>query len=189
MKSIVLSSVAIAMLVFSGCADKEPVVDEKPAVIEKKDTTSSKKAENVKTEVVSSSDAVIDENRGSSSESNEMIMARLQKEFTTVYFDYDKFNIRPDMKDRVSNSAKIANGPASDYSIKLEGNCDEWGSDEYNYALGLKRAAAVKKALVAEGINSSRISMVSNGESSPVCNDKTKECWAQNRRVDFELRQ
>jgi len=186
MKSIVLSSVAIAMLVFSGCADKEPVVEKKPAV-EKKDTTATKKADAVETEIVSKEDVVIDENKLDNSESNEMKIARLQKELTTVYFDYDKFNIRPDMQSRVSNSATVANGPAYDYAIKLEGNCDEWGSDEYNFALGLKRASSVKKALVSQGISSSRISMVSYGESNPVCTDKTKECWAQNRRVDFKL--
>ena len=73
------------------------------------------------------------------------------------------------------------------FNIILEGNCDEWGSDEYNFALGLKRAEAVKKAIVAEGVDASRVSMVSFGESSPTCTDKTKECWAQNRRVDFKL--
>ncbi len=188
MKSIVLSSVAIAMLVFSGCADKEPVVDEKPQVAEKQDTTSTKQVAEVKTETVSSDNAIISDSTGANSESDDMKIARLQKEFTTIYFDYDRFDIRSDMQNKVSNTATVANGPASEYSIKLEGNCDEWGSDEYNYALGLKRATSVKKALVAEGVNSSRISTISYGESNPVCSDKTKECWAKNRRVDFELR-
>ena len=71
--------------------------------------------------------------------------------------------------------------------IKLEGNCDEWGSDEYNYALGLRRANAVKAAMTAQGVSADRITMVSYGESNPVCTDKTKECWAHNRRVDFKL--
>jgi len=188
MKSIVLSSVAIAMLVFSGCADKDPVVEKKPTPVEKKDdTTATKKVDNVQTETVSPDNMVINENKVANSESADMKIARLEKELATVYFDYDKFNIRADMKDKVSSDAKIANADAYDYAIKLEGNCDEWGSDEYNFALGLKRASSVKKALVSHGISSSRISMVSYGENNPVCRDKTKECWAKNRRVDFKL--
>jgi peptidoglycan-associated lipoprotein len=116
-----------------------------------------------------------------------MNIANLEKELSIVYFDFDKFNIRADMQDRVTNSATVANAGASAFTVKLEGNCDEWGSDEYNFALGLKRASTVKKALVAEGVNESRITMVSYGESNPVCNDKTKDCWANNRRVEFKL--
>jgi peptidoglycan-associated lipoprotein len=187
MKSIVLSSVAIAMLVFSGCADKEPVVEKKTEVQKTQDTTSTKKADDVQTETVSTENVVINENTTSSSESDEMKIARLQGELSTVYFDYDRFNIRADMKDKISSDADVANSEASEYGIKLEGNCDEWGSDEYNIALGLKRASSVKKALVAQGVDASRISMVSYGESNPVCTDKTKECWAKNRRVDFKL--
>ena len=52
---------------------------------------------------------------------------------------------------------------------------------------GLKRANTVKTAIIAEGVDEKRITMVSYGESNPVCTDKTKECWAQNRRVDTKL--
>ena len=114
-------------------------------------------------------------------------MAMLEKELSSVYFDYDKFNIRSDMKNSVSSDAKIVNSDASKFNIKLEGNCDEWGSDEYNFALGLKRASAIKNALIAEGVSASRISMVSYGETNPVCSDKTQACWSKNRRVDFKL--
>ena len=182
MKSIVLSSVVMAMLVFSGCADKEPAVDEKA-----KQEVVAQEVEAVKTETVSDQDAAVGESGMSTSDSNEMTMANLEKELLTVYFDYDKFHIRPDMESKVTTSATVANAGASAFTVKLEGNCDEWGSDEYNFALGLKRSSTVKKALVAEGVNESRITMVSYGESNPVCNDKTQECWAQNRRVDFKL--
>ena len=76
---------------------------------------------------------------------------------------------------------------AEKYSLKLEGNCDEWGSDEYNFALGLKRANAVKDELLNNGVASERITLVSYGSSNPVCTEKTQECWSKNRRVDFKL--
>ncbi len=70
-------------------------------------------------------------------------------------------------------------------ALKIEGNCDEWGSDEYNFALGLKRAKSAKDALVEEGLDASKITTVSLGESNPKCTAKTEECWQQNRRVEF----
>jgi peptidoglycan-associated lipoprotein len=120
-------------------------------------------------------------------DSNEMTMSGLESQMESVNFDFDKFNIRPDMEDRIKNNAGLANGAALSYMIKLEGNCDEWGSDEYNFALGLRRANATKSALLNEGVEEKRITMVSYGESNPICSDKTKNCWAKNRRVDFKL--
>ncbi len=183
MKNIVMSSVVMALLMFSGCSDKEPAVDEKSQVQE----VVAQEVETVKTEVVEASDVAVNGSSMSSSDSSEMNMANLEKQLTTVYFDYDRFNIRADMQSKVTNSASVANNAASSFTVKLEGNCDEWGSDEYNFALGLKRASTVKKALIAEGVSENRITMVSYGESNPVCSNKTQDCWAQNRRVDFKL--
>ena len=176
MKSIVLSGVVAALLVFSGCSSKDPVVDAQAQEVE---APVAQEVKAVETETVSSEDSVIS--------SGTLSMSDIEKQLTSVYFDFDKFNINADMQDRVSNGATVANAAASAYSVKLEGNCDEWGSDEYNFALGLKRANAVKKALIAEGVDASRVAMVSYGESNPVCNDKTKDCWSKNRRVDFKL--
>jgi peptidoglycan-associated lipoprotein len=108
----------------------------------------------------------------------------------SVHFAFDKYNISDEMRAvTVSNYAKIDETieSYSDLKIKLEGNCDEWGSDEYNYALGLKRAKATKDALIADGVDTNRIVMVSFGEANPICTEKNTDCWKMNRRVDYKL--
>ena len=176
MKSVVLSGVVASLLLFSGCSDKTPVVDEKAPVAQK-----AQEVTPVASETVSGEDSSVD------SISHEATIAELENQLTSVYFDFDKYKITSDMQAKVSADATFAKYEAKAYNVKLEGNCDEWGSDEYNFALGLKRANAVKKALVADGIDAARISMVSYGESNPVCSDKTQDCWSKNRRVDFAL--
>lgn len=183
MKTIVLSSTLIALLTFSGCSTKEATIDATA-----QDETTTSMTDGMTTETVpADSVVVVDEDGFGSADSNEMTMSGLERQMKTVQFDFDKFNIRADMKPRVVANSELAKSDAKDYMIKLEGNCDEWGSDEYNYALGLRRANAVKSDMVAEGVSADRITMVSYGESNPVCTDKTKECWAQNRRVDVKL--
>jgi len=183
MKSIILSSVVTALLFFSGCSSSEPVVDETA-----NEQQVAQEVESVETETVSTENSEITgQNSTLNADSDEMSMNSLEEKLSSVYFDFDKFNIRTDMQDNISSSSQVANSSASNFTVKLEGNCDEWGSDEYNFALGLKRANAVKKALIAEGVASSRVTMVSYGESNPTCSDKTKDCWSKNRRVDFKL--
>ncbi|MEN4045556.1 MULTISPECIES: peptidoglycan-associated lipoprotein Pal [Sulfurimonas] len=183
MKSIVLSSVVVALLVFSGCSTKEPAVDTKT---EEVTAPVAQEVEEVMTETVTGENAEISSSSNTLN-SNQLSASAIESKFPTVYFDFDKYNIRPDMQEKVDTAAELGKTTAKSFNIKLEGNCDEWGSDEYNFALGLKRANSVKKALVAEGIDASRISMVSYGESNPVCTEHTRECWAKNRRVNFKL--
>lgn len=112
----------------------------------------------------------------------------LEEKLQTIYFDFDKYDVRANQQNAVDTDAKILSGDeAQPFTIKVEGNCDEWGTDEYNYALGLKRAKSVRDSLSAKGVTADRMIMVSYGESKPTCSEKTKTCWANNRRVDFKL--
>ncbi|MCF6310102.1 MAG: OmpA family protein [Sulfurimonas sp.] len=185
MNSFVISGVVAALLVLSGCSSKEPVVEES---VQSPQEVSVEKVAPVETETVSSSEAsVMSEDTSNASSSSSGSMSSIEDGMSTIYFDFDKFNIRADMENRIVNDAGVANGAASSFSLKLEGNCDEWGSDEYNFALGLRRANTVKKSLIAEGVDANRITMVSYGESNPTCSIKSENCWSKNRRVDFKL--
>jgi peptidoglycan-associated lipoprotein len=106
--------------------------------------------------------------------------------FQSLYFDFDSYSISSTMDSTIAKDAAVAR-KAAGRKIKLEGNCDEFGTDEYNYALGLKRAKAVKDAMVMQGVPASQMIMVSYGESNPACTAATDECYAQNRRVDLRL--
>lgn len=104
-----------------------------------------------------------------------------------VYFEYDKYNLTPFMKTVVvSNAGKLANLEDGKF-IKLEGNCDERGTEEYNFQLGLKRAETVKKALIANGVSAEKIYIISYGKGNPVCTSANENCWGKNRRTEYKL--
>ncbi len=105
-------------------------------------------------------------------------------ELRTVYFDFDRFNIKPDQQARLTDNAEQLRQFA-DVRVLLEGHCDERGTNEYNMALGAKRANAVKNFLSEYGIAATRLTTKSFGEERPVCTQKTEDCWGRNRRVDF----
>ena len=105
--------------------------------------------------------------------------------FKSVYFGFGEYAISSSMEASMNTNIKVATSAGA--KIKIEGNCDEFGTDEYNYALGLKRAKAVKDSLVAQGVASSNTIMVSFGESSPVCQSPSDSCYDRNRRVDLRL--
>ena len=102
-----------------------------------------------------------------------------------IYFDFDKYNIRKDQWPKVEKLAKLIKNNPSNYTIRIEGNCDEWGTEEYNYALGLKRANSVKNALIQLGVDPKKLTVISYGELNPVCTAHAKWCWRLNRRDNF----
>jgi len=102
-----------------------------------------------------------------------------------IYFSTDRYEVEGDQLQRIMSDLPKIRKLASAGRIRVEGNCDEFGTDEYNHALGLKRAKAVKSVLTANGIPSSAISVVSYGESNPVCTGTTPACHAKNRRAEI----
>jgi len=103
-----------------------------------------------------------------------------------VYFDFDKSFIRDDAKSVMKANAEwLKAHPKA--KIRIEGNCDERGTKEYNQALGQRRAASAKKYLTDMGIAANRISLISYGKEKPICSESSESCWQKNRRDDFAV--
>lgn len=100
-----------------------------------------------------------------------------------VFFDFDKYDIRPtDAKMLDTNAAWLK---SNDNLVLIEGHCDERGTNEYNLALGERRAKAAMNYLVGQGVQASRITIISYGKERPTCTEHSEACWAQNRRAHF----
>ncbi len=105
-----------------------------------------------------------------------------------VHFDFDKSEIKPDYYPVIKAEADYLAAVPS-MTVTVEGHCDERGTREYNLALGERRANAVKMALIAQGIDPSRITTISYGEERPLDPRHNEEAWAKNRRAEFKFHQ
>lgn len=103
-----------------------------------------------------------------------------------IHFDYDQAVIRPEDQAILDRKAAILAANPS-LRIRIAGHCDERGSDEYNLALGNRRATAAKRYLESKGVAGSRIETVSFGEEKPLNPGHDEAAWAQNRRAEFEI--
>lgn len=105
---------------------------------------------------------------------------------TMIHFDLDKSNIRADDMGALDQKVAILQANPN-LRIRIAGHCDERGSDEYNLALGNRRAQAAKQYLVSHGIDASRIETQSWGEERPLVDGHDESAWSQNRRDEFEI--
>jgi peptidoglycan-associated lipoprotein len=101
-----------------------------------------------------------------------------------VFYDYNRADIREDQIPALQNNARVLKQYAA-ANVLIEGHCDERGTDEYNLALGERRAKAAKDYLVSLGIDDGRINTISYGESKPFAEGHNENAWQQNRRAHF----
>jgi peptidoglycan-associated lipoprotein len=109
-------------------------------------------------------------------------LARLED----ALFDYDKATIRDDARTALRDDVNVIRGILADYpaqKLLIEGHADERGSEEYNLALGDKRAKAAEEFLGSMGIPNTQLAIISFGKDRPVCTDKSEDCWQKNRRA------
>jgi len=105
-------------------------------------------------------------------------------ELKDIHFDFDKYDIRPDAARTLDANAAWLKSNGNQLLL-IEGHCDERGTNEYNLALGERRAKSAMNYLVSQGVQASRITIISYGEERPLCTEHTETCWAQNRRDHF----
>ena len=103
-----------------------------------------------------------------------------------IYFDYNKYDIRAEYRDILAQKAELMRQYPS-IRVRIEGNCDDRGTQEYNLALGERRARAAYEYMIMLGVNPSQIDIISYGKERPVVSGSGEEAWSMNRRDDFRV--
>ena len=129
------------------------------------------------------SEAVSQEKQAAATPDNGLLKEALEK----VYFSFDSSNLDDGARQNLTKNAAFMkkNGSAK---VRIEGNCDERGSDEYNLALGERRAKAAMQYLVTMGVPAARLSVISYGKEKPADPGHDEAAWARNRRDEFAVR-
>ena len=165
---------AISLAVLAGCATKP---EQKAGAGAASGASSASSASGASVATPKSADA----------NARELARNRISSIEPAVYFDFDKFDIKPQFHNTVSAYGNYL-AVVKDAKILVEGNADERGTVEYNLALGQKRAEAVSIALQAIGANADNIEAISNGEEKPRNRGKSDAAYAENRRADLIVR-
>ncbi len=173
--------IVLLIVVAFGCAKKQIKTTEEPAA---KDKSATEETVGTKKEVVEDKLYTAKKEGDIASETDKITAEEAISR--DVLFDYDQYEIRTDARPILDSVAAWMNNHRS-ASITVEGHCDERGTNEYNLALGEKRAKAAREYLSLLGVSSGRISLMTYGEERPLCTQSNEECWQKNRRAHFVL--
>lgn len=172
---LVWMTVAVAALTI-GCSSHKPRNTSTSTPVSATDSSQTSGADNGG--AVGSAGAVSASGAGVAGPSGAQLQNRI------VYFDFDSSDIKADYNDLITAHARyLSSNPT--IHVRLEGNTDERGSREYNIGLGERRAQAVRRALMLQGVTESQITTVSYGEERPAVTGHTEEAWSRNRRVEI----
>ena len=187
---VVLAGVVAATVVACGGGNPEPATTATPqpnadslAAAEKARKDSMEEADRAREEAERLAQQRTADSLAALGHTAEAVRAMLA---TMVHFDYDKSNIRPGDASTLDQKVSILQANP-DARIRIAGHCDERGSDEYNLALGNRRATASKQYLVSHGIEAGRIETISYGEERPLDPGHSEDAWAKNRRAEFDV--
>jgi peptidoglycan-associated lipoprotein len=128
----------------------------------------------------------IDQSERQAKIARETLFNEASTELQTIYFDFDSSTLKPEAKAKLERGADwLKRNPK--VNVQIEGNCDERGTNEYNLALGERRALAARRYLVSLGVGQDRIFTISYGEETPAVEGHDESAWKFNRRDDFKI--
>ena len=173
MRAILIAAFAVTMSALFAACSTTPTEEQKPADVV--DKGSPAKPETARVAPVESTAKPSASGVNPLKDPNNVLSKR------TIYFDFDKFDIKEEYRPIVEAHAKyLRDHPGS--KVLIQGNADERGSREYNVGLGQRRSDSVKKMMTLLGAKEAQIESVSLGEEKPACSEHSEECWAKNRR-------
>jgi len=198
---IALAALSLTVFLAGGCAHKETVKSEEPVVqAEPARIPEAPKAEALQPAKPSPVESAT--SAGSATPAAEPIkqaQAQAQAQastvpaqesaFESIYFDFDKSDLRQDARDVLSKNANILLKDKPNVKIQIAGNCDERGSAEYNLALGERRAKSAEQYLITLGVSPDRLSVISYGKEKPAVEGQDEAAFAKNRRDEFTIMQ
>jgi peptidoglycan-associated lipoprotein len=188
MKNVFIMIVLVCGLVFAGCSSKHVAPPEQPVQPEpQKQAVVPAKEPPKQLPQQRPPENITDRQLAKVETTEETPMYSEEKSpFEDIHFDYDKYEVQSDAQTALKSvSSWLLKNPSA--RLLIEGHCDERGTNEYNLALADRRAKAVRDYLIALGIASLRVEMVSYGKEKPMCTEQTEGCWAKNRRAHFVI--
>jgi peptidoglycan-associated lipoprotein len=180
-----LAALSMAALMAGGCASNETVKAEEPAPATVK--AEAPKVETAQPEAPATVTETAKPIAEAPKQAEAQAIAPVEAALETAYFDFDKSELRQDTREVLSKNAEFLLKVKPDTKIRIEGNCDERGSAEYNLALGERRAKSALQYLLTLGVKADRMSVISYGKEKPAVQGSTEEAWAKNRRADFVI--
>lgn len=181
----ILSALVMAGILMSGCASKGTVKE--TAGQPEQRTVKQEQIKDKLTDKKVSQETVSSKGSGSAGDIDSLrLIKEMQARMKDIHFDFDRYAVRNDEKPILKTVAETLK-KNSRVKVTIEGNCDDRGTNEYNLALGDRRANAARDFLLSLGVPASRMETVSYGEEKPVCTEDNESCWAKNRRDHFVL--
>ncbi len=180
---------AVGFMLVSGCAKKvvKEGTEEKTATVQKEAgaTAAGETAEQKAAREKAMQEAALREQQEKDrAAAAAAAAAAKESEFADIYFDFDKYDLKPEARDTLKKLAEYLTANKGAKAV-IEGNCDERGTVEYNLALGEKRAMSAMKYLVSLGVDKKQLKTISYGKERPLDPGHNEEAWAKNRRDHF----
>ena len=187
-----LTGLCMAASMSGGCANKETVKTEEPTAVTAKteavtQAEAAKQADAVKSAQQAASKTDEDKIVPAKASETPALAAPAAVTLETVYFDFDRSDLRQDARNVLSGNAELLLKSKKSVKIKIEGHSDERGSAEYNLALGERRAKSALQYLLTLGVQPDRLSVVSYGKEKPAVQGGDEAAWAKNRRAEFVI--